>query len=98
MAGNAVVWLVFVGVYLGMAIGRVPGLAIDRTGITLTGVAILLLAGALSIDHLAAPLELPTLLLLFALMLCRGLAQRGLDPRPYLLGLPVRPTPVLRPR
>ncbi|MES1956258.1 citrate transporter [Salinisphaera hydrothermalis EPR70] len=62
-------WLVFVGTYLGMARGRVPGLALDRTGITLAALIVLLLIGALSPDHLTSALELPTLLLLFALML-----------------------------
>ena len=33
---------VFILVYLGMALGRVPGLAIDRTGVALLGLIVLL--------------------------------------------------------
>lgn len=67
--GDTVVWIVFVGTYLGMASGGVPGLALDRIGITLSALIVLLLSGTLSPSHLAGALELPTLLLLFALMI-----------------------------
>ena len=40
MAGLSVT--VFVLVYLGMALGRVPGLALDRTGVALLGLIVLL--------------------------------------------------------
>ncbi|ADJ28243.1 SLC13 family permease [Nitrosococcus watsonii] len=67
--GDTVVWVVFVGTYLGMASGGVPGLALDRIGITLSALIVLLLSGTLSPTHLAGALELPTLVLLFALMI-----------------------------
>ncbi|GEO82115.1 SLC13 family permease [Pararhodospirillum oryzae] len=134
---------VFVLTYAGMAVGRVPGLGVDRAGIALLA-AIALQAGAPRprADVLAA-IDFETLGVLFALMvvslqfsacgfhdrcahvlaqarlgprallalvvavggalaavltndvvalaltpvLARGLIQRGLDPRPYLLGL-----------
>jgi multisubunit Na+/H+ antiporter MnhB subunit len=44
---TAFVVSVFVLVYLGMALGRLPGLALDRSGIALCGAALLLAAGAL---------------------------------------------------
>ena len=34
--------VVFILVYLGMALGRVPGLAVDRTGVALLGLIALL--------------------------------------------------------
>ena len=34
--------IVFFLVYLGMALGRVPGLALDRTGIALLGIIVLI--------------------------------------------------------
>ena len=49
--------IVFFLVYLGMALGRVPGLALDRTGIALLGIIVLIgtetmtLAEAASADH-----------------------------------------------
>jgi Na+/H+ antiporter NhaD/arsenite permease-like protein len=63
---------VFIAVYLGMAVGRIPGLAVDRTGLALTGVIVLLVGGVLTVTDLPAALELPTLLLLFALMILGG--------------------------
>ena len=60
---------VFIATYLGMAIGRVPGLRIDRTGIALLALAALLGAGALGLGEVGRAIDAPTLLLLFALML-----------------------------
>ena len=36
---------VFILVYIGMALGRVPGLAVDRTGVALLGLIVLLAIG-----------------------------------------------------
>lgn len=60
---------VFIATYLGMAFGRWPGLAIDRTGIALIGAIILVAAGALTLEGAAQSVDLPTLLLLFGLMI-----------------------------
>ena len=134
---------VFAATYAGMALGRVPGLRIDRTGIALWALAVLLASGATDVAGMGRAIDAPTLLLLFALMilsaqfaaggfydlaaraitrssagpaallaltvvvsgalsavlandivvfamtplLCAGLRARGLDPRPFLLGL-----------
>ena len=134
---------VFILTYVGMAIGRVPGMRLDRTGIALVAVAVLLGAGAIDTAFVGHAADAPTLLLLFALMvvsaqiehsgfyaacarrivaarigargllaltiavaggisavlvndivvfamtplLATGLGGRGLDPRPFLLGL-----------
>jgi Na+/H+ antiporter NhaD/arsenite permease-like protein len=135
--------IVFAGTYLGMAMGRVPGLKIDRTGIALVALALLMVFGGAGRAGLLSAIDAPTLILLFSLMilsaqfgaarlydacvsrivgskasprrllamtvavvgflsallandivvfamtplLCLGLKARGLDPRPYLLGL-----------
>jgi Na+/H+ antiporter NhaD/arsenite permease-like protein len=60
---------VFILVYLGMALGRVPGLAIDRTGVALLGLIVLLASGDLSLDEAGAAVDMPTIALLFALMI-----------------------------
>jgi Na+/H+ antiporter NhaD/arsenite permease-like protein len=60
---------VFIATYLGMAFGRWPGLAIDRTGIALIGAILLIAVGALTLDEAARSVDLPTLLLLFGLMI-----------------------------
>src|SRR3546814_18779773 len=41
---------VFVATYAGMALDRVPGLKVDRTGIALMAVALLLAGGAVSVE------------------------------------------------
>ncbi|MGE0153350.1 MAG: SLC13 family permease [Reyranellaceae bacterium] len=60
---------VFILTYLGMAAGRVPGLKIDRTGIALLGLVVLLAAGAIKVEDIGRAVDAPTLLLLFALMI-----------------------------
>lgn len=59
--------VVFAGVYLGMALGRWPALALDRTGIALCGAIVLLVFG----EHTRATAEAidtATLAVLFGLM------------------------------
>lgn len=140
---TVLVLAVFVAVYAGLALGRVPGLAIDRTGFALLGALVLYAAGAVDDAGVAAAVDVPTLVVLFGLMvlsaqfyvsgfydlcahaighaaasphrllaltiaiagalsavlandvvvfamtplLCRGIAARGLDPRPYVIAL-----------
>lgn len=138
-----VILAIFLFTYLGMALGRVPGFRLDRTGIALLGVVALLGSGAIDLDKARASVDLSTILLLFALMivsaqfqeaglyrraaariaaapgssfrllaltvatagllsaflandivvfamtpiLVEGICRRGLDPKPFLLGL-----------
>lgn len=135
--------IVFLLTYLGMAFGSVRGLKLDRTGIALLAVVVLLVSGKVSVKAMGSSVDIPTLLLLFALMIisaqfqlagvygtlaarvaaasgsprrllalvilaagglsavlandvvcfamtpivAEGIRRRGLDPRPYLLGL-----------
>lgn len=65
---TAAVGLVFALVYLGMALGRLPGLALDRTGVALLGAIAMVALGALDIDEAWAAIDAPTIILLFALM------------------------------
>lgn len=60
---------VFVLTYVGMALGRVPGLAIDRTGVALLGLIVLLASGDLTLDQAGEAVDMPTITLLFALMI-----------------------------
>lgn len=140
---DTLILTVFVLTYLGMALGRVPGLKLDRTGMALLGLVALLAGGAVELEHAGSAVNMPTLLLLFALMIvssqfqeagfygavaarvaaakgssdrlllltivaagglsailandivvfamtpivAEGVRQRGLDPKPFLLGL-----------
>lgn len=64
-------WLVvavFGGVYIGMALGRWPGLAINRTGIALIGALVLLLSGAVDGEAALASVDFATLSVLLTLM------------------------------
>jgi Na+/H+ antiporter NhaD/arsenite permease-like protein len=55
--------------YLGMALGRIPGLRIDRTGIAMIVAVVLVAAGAVPIDSITGAIHFPTLLLLGGLMI-----------------------------
>jgi Na+/H+ antiporter NhaD/arsenite permease-like protein len=61
--------IVFALVYLGMALGRVPGLAIDRTGVALLGLITLLASGEMNLEQAGSAIDVPTIALLFALMI-----------------------------
>ena len=140
---TALVLGVFVAVYVGMAIGRWPGLRVDRTGIALLGAILLYACDAVDGPAVLAAIDVPTIVVLFGLMilsaqfavcgfydwcshriatadtspsallavtvvtagvlsavlandvvvfamtpmLCAGLVQRGLDPRPFVIAL-----------
>ncbi len=143
MPVTALILCVFVAVYVGMAIGRWPGLKVDRTGIALLGAITLYAFDAVDGPAVLTAIDVPTIVILFGLMilsaqfavcgfydwcshriataeaspaallavtvviagvlsavlandvvvfamtpmLCAGLVQRGLDPRPFVIGL-----------
>ena len=60
---------VFTATYAGMALGRFPGLRIDRTGIALVAVIVLLAGGAVQTSEIAGAIDFPTLFILFGLMI-----------------------------
>ena len=68
MALDWVVVATFAAVYIGMALGRWPGLAIDRTGVALIGAIFLLLIGVVGAGDALVAIDFPTLAILFALM------------------------------
>ncbi|UCG38648.1 MAG: anion transporter [bacterium] len=59
---------VFILVYLAMILGRIPGLALDRTGAALLGAIALMAAGRVSPEDAWSAVDTPTMGLLFALM------------------------------
>ena len=99
---TTLVVLVFACVYLGMALGRWPGLMLDRTGIALVGAIVLILATAVDGEGVRAAIDVPTLVILFGLMVLsaqfaacgfydwcsRRLARTPVEP-PALLALTV---------
>ncbi|HYC04302.1 MAG TPA: SLC13 family permease [Azospirillaceae bacterium] len=66
---TAFVLTIFALVYAGMALGRLPGLMLDRTGIALLGAIALLLGGAVDGAGVAQAIDFPTLFILLGLML-----------------------------
>jgi Na+/H+ antiporter NhaD/arsenite permease-like protein len=55
-------------VYVGMIAGEIPGLALDRTGVALLGAIAVVAVRGLPVEHAWSGVDVPTLLLLFAMM------------------------------
>jgi Na+/H+ antiporter NhaD/arsenite permease-like protein len=60
---------VFLLTYAAIAVGRVPGLRIDRTGIALVGAVAMLGLGVVPVESLGHAIHVPTILLLYGLMI-----------------------------
>ena len=69
--------IVFLLVYLGMILGGLPFLQLDRTGIALLGAIAIVGIGALSPEQAAASIHLPTILLLFSFMVISAQMRLG---------------------
>src|SRR3984885_8406231 len=65
----AIVLLVLILTYAGMAAGRISWLQVDRTGIALLAAIALLVTGEMNLDDFGTNVDLPTLALLFAMMI-----------------------------
>ncbi|MDR3517549.1 MAG: anion transporter [Azospirillaceae bacterium] len=61
--------IIFVGSYVALAIGRIPGLRIDRAGIALVGAGLMVASGALSLDDAYKAVDLDTITLLLGMMI-----------------------------
>ncbi len=61
--------ILFALTYVGMALGRVPGFRIDRSGIAMIVAVVLIAAGAIPGEEIAGAIHFPTLLLLAGLMI-----------------------------
>ena len=68
---------IFFLVYLGMVLGGLPFLQLDRTGVALLGAIGMIACDALSVDEAARSVDLPTVLLLFAFMVLSAQMQLG---------------------
>ena len=61
--------LVFLGTYLVLTIGRVPGFRIDRTGAAIIGASLMIAFRVLTIDEAIRSVDYETLILLFGMMI-----------------------------
>jgi len=66
---TAIVLLVLILTYIGMAAGRIAWLRVDRTGIALLAVIALLASGEMTLDDFGSAVDLPTIAFLFAMMI-----------------------------
>ena len=90
--------IIFLIVYLGMILGGLPFLQLDRTGVALLGAIALIGIDALSLDEAVAAIDLPTMILLFSFMVISAQMRLGgfydwITHR--LAGLPLRPASLL---
>jgi Na+/H+ antiporter NhaD/arsenite permease-like protein len=74
---DTTVWVIFGLVYLGMILGGLPGLALDRTGVALLGAIALLATDRISPDAAWRAVDVPTLGLLFGLMVASAQLRLG---------------------
>jgi Na+/H+ antiporter NhaD/arsenite permease-like protein len=74
---NELVVGIFAIVYLGMILGGLPLLQLDRTGVALLGAIALIGFNAVSLEEAALAIHLPTLILLFAFMVMSAQMRLG---------------------
>jgi Na+/H+ antiporter NhaD/arsenite permease-like protein len=73
----ATILIIFLIVYLGMILGGLPFLRLDRTGVALLGAIALISIDALTLEQAVASIHLPTMALLFAFMVVSAQMRLG---------------------
>ena len=71
------VLVIFGLVYLGVILGGLPFLQLDRTGIALLGAIAMIATEAVTVEQAARSIDLPTVLLLFAFMVVSAQMRLG---------------------
>ncbi len=61
--------LIFLGVYLVLAVGRLPGFRVDRTGACIIGATLMIAFGVLDFEQAYAAINYDTIILLFGVMI-----------------------------
>lgn len=69
--------VIFVVSYIGIALGRFPGLQLDRTGVALLGAMLMIITATLGIDEAIIAIDYSTLILLFGLMILSAQFRLG---------------------
>ena len=95
---TTIVFVVFCIVYLGMILGGLPFLQLDRTGVALLGAIALIGVEAVSPEDAARSIHLPTLILLFSFMVVSAQLRLGgfySWVTRWLAGLPLSPPALL---
>ena len=73
----ALVATIFGITYLGLALGRVPGLRMDRAGIALVGAAAMLACGVVDFEAATRAVDFQTIVLLFSMMIVVAYLRMG---------------------
>lgn len=74
---HGLVLAVFVTVYLGMILGGLPRLQLDRTGVALLGAIAIVGTGVMTPEQAALSIHLPTIVLLFSFMVISAQMRLG---------------------
>jgi Na+/H+ antiporter NhaD/arsenite permease-like protein len=61
--------LIFAATYVALALGRLPWLRVDRTGVAIIGATLMLAANALTLQQAYAAIDYDTIVLLFGMMI-----------------------------
>ncbi|MFN2357839.1 MAG: anion transporter [Desulfotignum sp.] len=69
--------VIFSLAYLGIALGKIPGLVIDRVGVALLGAIAMVVSGVVTLEGAVGAIDLPTILLLYALMILSAQLRLG---------------------
>ncbi|MCG2738913.1 MAG: hypothetical protein L6300_01565 [Syntrophaceae bacterium] len=69
--------IIFIITYLGVALGRIPGLMLDRTGIALLGAIAMIACGVVPLTEAMNSIDLPTIILLYSLMVLSAQLRLG---------------------
>ena len=62
-------FLIFAGTYLVLAIGRLPGFRVDRTGAAIIGASLMVASNTLTLDEAWSAINYDTIILLFGMMI-----------------------------
>ena len=66
---SATAFIIFFVAYAGIALGSIPGLVIDRTGIALLGAIAMVITGMLTSNEAMLSIDISTILLFYGLMI-----------------------------
>jgi Na+/H+ antiporter NhaD/arsenite permease-like protein len=69
ISGMLAASLIFLGTYLVLALGRLPGFRVDRTGAAIIGASLMIAFNILSLEEVYASIDHNTILLLFGMMI-----------------------------
>jgi Na+/H+ antiporter NhaD/arsenite permease-like protein len=69
--------IIFTISYIGVALGRIPGLMLDRTGIALIGAILMVIGNVVAFDDIPRAIDFPTIILLYALMIVSAQLRLG---------------------